>query len=369
MKKVILMAAAILAASTAISAQVQVDSLSRLIVGDRGGASFVEKGETPEISPLSINNNLIIKPLEVDPAAKICVLGNGKNGSGGRISFGSGSNVFIQENMTAENEFEFNTLQLYGSSGVSILGRDKKEASTYNLLSNKHIFYCDVTVDGLFVNSDSRLKSDIEELSDTDKALAAINAVSYSLCRGNGDSGVAKMSADGSQSQPGNMAADPRTRFGFVAQQVKEVFPELVAEDENGYLSVDYIGFIPLLVDAVNNLSAKVEEQQQIIDSLGKGSMKKAGVDEGIYGPALSQNRPNPFSKSTVIECTLPSDVAEAALYIYDMQGKQLLRIPVTERGKTSVTVEARQLGAGMYIYALVADGQEIDSRRMIVNE
>ena len=36
------------------------------------------------------------------------------------------------------------------------------------------------------------------------------------------------------------MEPDSRTRFGFIAREVKEVLPELVVEDENGYLSADY---------------------------------------------------------------------------------------------------------------------------------
>ena len=49
---------------------------------------------------------------------------------------------------------------------------------------------------------------------------------------------------------------------------MKEIFPDLVCEDEDGYLSVDYIGFIPILVDAVKSLKAEVEEQKSVIESL-----------------------------------------------------------------------------------------------------
>lgn len=32
-------------------------------------------------------------------------------------------------------------------------------------------------------------------------------------------------------------------RFGFVAQDIQAVFPELISKDANGYLNVDYIGW------------------------------------------------------------------------------------------------------------------------------
>ena len=41
--------------------------------------------------------------------------------------------------------------------------------------------------------------------------------------------------------------------------------------------------------------------------------------------------------------------------------------IPVTERGKTDITVYASDLTAGMYIYTLVVDGKVAMTRRLIV--
>ena len=34
-----------------------------------------------------------------------------------------------------------------------------------------------------------------------------------------------------------------------------------------------------------------------------------------------------------------------------------------------SLTIEAAELAPGMYIYSLIADGKEVDSKRMIVTE
>ena len=58
-----------------------------------------------------------------------------------------------------------------------------------------------------------------------------------------------------------------QTHYGFLAQDVQKVFPELVKEDGTGYLSMNYIELIPLLVEAINlqqkqieGLKAEVEE-------------------------------------------------------------------------------------------------------------
>jgi len=34
-----------------------------------------------------------------------------------------------------------------------------------------------------------------------------------------------------------------------------------------------------------------------------------------------------------------------------------------------SLTIEAAELAPGMYIYSLIADGKEVDSKRMIVTQ
>ena len=48
--------------------------------------------------------------------------------------------------------------------------------------------------------------------------------------------------------------------YGLAADQLRKVYPELVYEDQNGNMSINYIEMIPLLVQAINELKAEVEE-------------------------------------------------------------------------------------------------------------
>ena len=50
--------------------------------------------------------------------------------------------------------------------------------------------------------------------------------------------------------------------YGFLAQDVQKLFPELVHEDGAGYLSVNYVELIPLLVQAVQELRIQELETQ-----------------------------------------------------------------------------------------------------------
>jgi len=50
------------------------------------------------------------------------------------------------------------------------------------------------------------------------------------------------------------------------------------------------------------------------------------------------------------------------------MQGKQLQRHDLSTTDD-SLTIDGTQLGAGMYLYSLIVDGKEIDTKRMILSK
>jgi Secretion system C-terminal sorting domain len=82
----------------------------------------------------------------------------------------------------------------------------------------------------------------------------------------------------------------------------------------------------------------------------------------------LSQNTPNPFSEKTTINYTIPSNVNKAMLAIFDLNGKMLLQYNL-QQGKNQLTINGNSLSAGMYLYSLIADGQEVLSKRMVLTK
>ena len=352
--------------ATTVSGQVAVTKQGQLRLGKHQENSAITPGGPGIAVPLS--NGATIGPgsvgnIEVDSLSQLLILGPGCNNGGGYISFGDRDNVRIGEDSLTDNR-----LMLKGEGGL-VYRTGGSDMMKYD--GGRFHFDCMLMVDGVLVRSDSRLKKDIKGLDDAYKDLSRISGISYSLA---GEKKEGKKTAAGN----GAEADKERTRYGFVAQEVKEVFPDLVAEDKEGYMSVDYIGFIPLLVDAVKELRAEVEEQKRVIETLEGGvspSMSPAAGKRNAEGKmteqkaSLAQNRPNPFRETTVIECTLPESVGEAMVCVYDLQGRQVRKLPVEGRGKTSVRLEGSGLGAGMYVYALVADGEEVESRRMILTD
>jgi hypothetical protein len=109
----------------------------------------------------------------------------------------------------------------------------------------------------------------------------------------------------------------------------------------------------------------------------GKNSMlKNAEVASGLEQvsdkneiASLGQNVPNPFSSTTNISVNIPQNIQKAVIYIYDMQGLQKKAYKITASGNSSITINGYELKAGMYMYTLVVDGKEVDTKKMILTE
>ena len=71
-------------------------------------------------------------------------------------------------------------------------------------------------------------------------------------------------------------------QIGLVAQEVQEVFPDLVQEDEKGQLSVRYTRFVPLLIEAVREQNVIINEQGAMINKLLESNNKQEVLIEEL---------------------------------------------------------------------------------------
>ena len=158
--------------------------------------------------------------------------------------------------------------------------------------------------------------------------------------------------------------------YGLVAQELQEIYPDLVVESQDGFLAINYLEIIPLLIRSVQELKTELDASKSGDAPTQKAQARNTDVTNiDAVVTTLYQNTPNPFTESTLIQCDVAETVVNADLYIYDMNGKQIDTYPITERGATSITIEGHSLEAGMYLYALIADGQVIDTKRMILTK
>jgi len=203
-----------------------------------------------------------------------------------------------------------------------------------------------------------------------------------------------------------------KLNFGFIAQELIEVFPELVNEPDEfcEYYTVNYNGMIPVLVEAIKEQQNRIEylqttihqgippkqgteEQQQIIETLQQkvenlenalmlyyqNNAHNTEENQNFVTNHLSrvtdeemkvfQNAPNPFNERTTIQCYIPQTIQKADLCVYNMQGAQIKCITVSERGMVNVQIESGQLSSGIYTYLLVGNGKTSDAKQMILTK
>lgn len=150
----------------------------------------------------------------------------------------------------------------------------------------------------------------------------------------------------------------------MIAQELKEIYPDLVTEGKDGYLSINYMEIIPLLIQSIQELETKVEALSSPSESPKQSPLK----EDNLSGEnVLLQNIPNPFREYTIINCNINNDVNSAVLYIYNMNGLQIDKIVINQRGSVPVTIRRNNLSAGIYMYSLIVDNVVIDMKRMII--
>lgn len=167
-------------------------------------------------------------------------------------------------------------------------------------------------------------------------------------------------------------ANDSRLHYALDADQLEEAFPDLVYENEDGSKSINYVEMVPILVQAINELTAKVAVLEGNEMTSKRAIPSTTGIsttDESVTLLSLGQNKPNPFGETTSIAVSVPEDVQTAFLYVYNLNGSKVAQVDIPARGTTSVTLSAATLSEGMYLYSLVADGKIVQTRRMIVEK
>ena len=140
--------------------------------------------------------------------------------------------------------------------------------------------------------------------------------------------------------------------YGLAADQLQEVFPELVYEDAEGNYSINYVEMVPLLVQSIRELSSEVAtlKQQLGISDPTKPVLKTKGKAEDADNVTL----------------TLPNESQQATLNIYDLNGR-LLRTASVDATSASLSSHTHGLPTGTYAYSLTVNGKKQKARKVVV--
>ena len=278
-----------------------------------------------------------------------------------------------------------------GSTGAALFAANQ-DLNFFTITGNyAGFFYGDLRVEGLAYStvgfygpSDMRLKRNIVKMADKEEEtgstlgnLMGLEVMEYDLCTPLQNT-ISEMP---DSLKPTGKNPNPDIRhYGVSAQELQKLYPDLVMEGEDGYLSVNYTGLVPLLLRSIQELKAELDEvkgKEGHNGSLARTSRTDhsdvttdARADSRVSKTqaVLYQNTPNPFTARTEIRFSLPDDAPQACIYIFDMNGRMQKQIPV-DPSQRSVTVAGYELQPGIYLYSLVVGGQEIDTKRMILSK
>ena len=138
------------------------------------------------------------------------------------VKFGSGGSLAGQAGFITDTA---------GNVGINI-----DESTDLPLTYNLEVSGSIRASQGVLTNSDERLKDNIETIDGGLERVQELRGVSF------------------------NWTNQEDKTLGFIAQEIKEVLPEVVKEDNKGFYQVDYSAVVPVLVEAIKDLKAEIEE-------------------------------------------------------------------------------------------------------------
>ena len=94
--------------------------------------------------------------------------------------------------------------------------------------------------------SDINLKNNIEQIKSDTNILKDLNPVSFTF-------------KDDDQN---------KKHFGFIAQELENLYPELVSNNELGFKTVNYIEIIPILLSQMKNMQHEIDKLKEEIKKI-----------------------------------------------------------------------------------------------------
>jgi hypothetical protein len=291
--------------------------------------------------------------------------------NGGKIGFGTatpGSELHIkQTGVTANNGIRLEPSTSTNYWNAAVVGNDFR--FYYNGVEKGFV---DNGTAGFVTSSDRRLKRDIARFDDVLERVMQLQPSSYYY----------------------KDVIDPERRaWGFIAQEVEKIFPEIIYQGDS-YKALAYDDFAILSIKAIQEqqelikdlqeqaeeaqeLKAQVRDQQRQIDELrALVEDLAAGRPDETQGnyvlpleqqAELGQNQPNPFHQNTLVKYFIPANVQDARLQVNTADGKVLGTVSINEKGAGQLTIKAGTYPAGTYFYSLVLDGKVIETKRMVL--
>lgn len=287
----------------------------------------------------------------------------------------------------------FGRVQPFGSCGLSGATFWAGEFD-YDVIVNG-----DVYATGTFIPSDARYKENVSKLkaSALDK-LKLIDVYNYTF----------------KSDMPKSLNLPKGEQIGVMSQELEKVFPNMVKDAQRPLYNnekvngkdvvemkmVNYTNLIPVLIQSVKEVDAKVEntdeleskvkEQEATIASLKEQLAELAkqvsdvkglvndicnigcnslmqGANTGNSDVVLYQSIPNPTSGTAVIGYLINRPFSNAEIRIVSVDGKPVREFKIAAQGRGSIQFGGSDIISGSYNYSLYLDGALHTTKTIVV--
>ena len=150
------------------------------------------------------------------------------------------------------------------------------------------------------------------------------------------------------------LAIEERYEYGFIAQEMEKVMPSLVFTGENGYKSVDYLGVVPVLVEAVkeqkkliNSQSERIDEVLNELNKLDKTKSCKLKIDN--------------LDNCVNFKYHLNSEVVNSSINLYTINGVLVKQINLKSDSGIEL-IYKHEIPSGIYFYNFICDDIKVYS-------
>ena len=161
-------------------------------------------------------------------------------------------------------------------------------------------------------------------------------------------------------------------RQGFIAQEVEEALGKTPfeglskPEHDEDYYAINYAAFVVPLVNAIKELTEKVNELEAKLEAANNYPMELQNRMIQRDNQTLGQNEPNPFEDVSRIHYDFNKNPAQGRILIIDMNGRNVQTYTANAQ-QGVVVIQKGQLAPGVYSYMLMDGNEFISSKQMIV--
>jgi len=235
--------------------------------------------------------------------------------------------------------------------------------------------------------SDGRYKENIKENVPGLSFITKLRPITYTLNATGLDAFLNKSRIKRNEQSPEGKAVMQKAlqekeavvQTGFVAQDVERAAKEVhynfsgvdAPKNSGDVYGLRYSEFVVPLVKAVQELDSANKAKDQKIAVLEERINKlEAGIINTntltLNSASLEQNTPNPVSSATTIRYHIPDNTTSAVINITTAEGK-LIKVVQLTGASGQVNLNTTMLASGTYNYTLIVDGNQIDTKRLVI--